>query len=269
MNNKTIDKRQQTKDNRHETQDVKLEKRGGKHKVLKILNRIWRDIQFWKPTKYQELLGFREGNTKLYDIAFVHSSMSIRDKKGRLLNNERLEFLGDAVLETVMSEMVYKHYPNQKEGFLSSARALLVRRKTTNELGDKMGLRKYVVARKKTADFANMSGNLFEALVGAVYIDKGYEEAKDFILRSYTKYVNMEKLLRNEKNYKSMLLEWCQKERKEFYYELVDETRVEDNKIRFQTRVVVDGRPMGLGVGNSKRESEQAAAKQALQTLKD
>jgi ribonuclease-3 len=132
-----------------------------------------------------------------------------------------------------------------------------------------MGLRKYVVARKKTADFANMSGNLFEALVGAVYIDKGYEVAKDFILRSYTKYINMEKLLRNEKNYKSMLLEWCQKERKEFYYELVDETRVEDNKIRFQTRVVVDGRPMGLGVGNSKRESEQAAAKQALQTLKD
>jgi ribonuclease-3 len=105
--------------------------------------------------------------------------------------------------------------------------------------------------------------------VGAVYIDKGYEVAKDFILRSYTKYINMEKLLRNEKNYKSMLLEWCQKERKEFYYELVDETRVEDNKIRFQTRVVVDGRPMGLGVGNSKRESEQAAAKQALQTLKD
>jgi ribonuclease-3 len=132
-----------------------------------------------------------------------------------------------------------------------------------------MGLRKYVVARKKTADFANMSGNLFEALVGAVYIDKGYEVAKDFILRSYTKYINMEKLLRNEKNYKSMLLEWCQKERKEFYYELVDETRVEDNKIRFQIRVVVDGRPMGLGVGNSKRESEQAAAKQALQTLKD
>jgi ribonuclease-3 len=265
MNN--IDNKRQ--DNRQKMQERKSEKQSGKYKMLKVLGRVWRDIQFWKPTKYQELLGFREGNTRLYDIAFVHSSMSIRDKKGRLLNNERLEFLGDAVLETVMSEKVYTHYPNQKEGFLSSSRALLVRRKTTNELGDKMGLRKYVVARKKTADFANMSGNLFEALVGAIYIDKGYEVAKDFILRSYTEYINMEKLLRNEKNYKSMLLEWCQKERKEFYYELVEETRVEDNKIRFQTRVVVDGRPMGLGVGNSKRESEQAAAKQAVQTLKD
>ena len=269
MNNKVIDNRQKITDSRYETQDVRSENRSGKYKILKALNRIWRDVQFWKPTKYQELLGFREGNTKLYDIAFVHSSMSIRDKKGRLLNNERLEFLGDAVLETVMSEKVYRHYPNQKEGFLSSTRALLVRRKTTNELGDKMGLRKYVVARKKSVDFANMSGNLFEALVGAVYLDKGFDVAKDFILRSYDAHINMEKLLRKEKNYKSMLLEWCQKERKEFYYELVDETRVEDNKIRFQTRVVVDGRPMGLGVGNSKRESEQAAAKQALQTLKD
>ena len=269
MNNKVIDNRQKIKDSRYETQDVRSENRSGKYKILKALNRIWRDVQFWKPTKYQELLGFREGNTKLYDIAFVHSSMSIRDKKGRLLNNERLEFLGDAVLETVMSEKVYRHYPNQKEGFLSSTRALLVRRKTTNELGDKMGLRKYVVAREKTVDFANMSGNLFEALVGAVYLDKGFDVAKDFILRSYDAHINMEKLLRKEKNYKSMLLEWCQKERKEFYYELVDETRVEDNKIRFQTQVVVEGRPIGLGVGNSKRESEQAAAKQALQVLKD
>ena len=269
MNNKTIDTRHKIRETRNETQDTKPEVKKGQYKVLKTLNRIWRDIQFWKPTKYQDLLGFREGNTKLYDIAFVHSSMSIRDKKGRLLNNERLEFLGDAVLETVMSEKVYKHYPNQKEGFLSSTRSLLVRRKTTNELGDKMGLRKYVVARKKTADFANMSGNLFEALVGAIYLDKGFEVAKDFVLRSYNTHINMEKLLRKEQNYKSMLLEWCQKERKEFYYELVEETRVEDNKIRFQTRVVVDGRPMGLGVGNSKRESEQAAAKQAMQTLKD
>ena len=237
-------------------------------RFFRFFKNFWRDIQFWKPTKYQELLGFREGNTKLYDIAFVHSSMSIRDKKGRLLNNERLEFLGDAVLESVMSEMVYKRYPREKEGFLSATRSLLVRRKTTNEIGDKMGLRKYVVARKKNADFANMSGNLFEALIGAIYIDKGFEVSKDFILRSYSKYINMERLLRKEKNYKSMLLEWCQKEHKEFYYELVEETRVEDNKIRFQTRVWVEGVSMGLGVGYSKRESEQAAARQAIQTLK-
>ena len=237
-------------------------------RFFRFFKNFWRDIQFWKPTKYQELLGFREGNTKLYDIAFVHISMSIRDKKGRLLNNERLEFLGDAVLESVMSEMVYKRYPREKEGFLSATRSLLVRRKTTNEIGDKMGLRKYVVARKKNADFANMSGNLFEALIGAIYIDKGFEVSKDFILRSYSKYINMERLLRKEKNYKSMLLEWCQKEHKEFYYELVEETRVEDNKIRFQTRVWVEGVSMGLGVGYSKRESEQAAARQAIQTLK-
>lgn len=252
---------------RYEKQDTTSKKIT--HNILKTLNRFWTKIQFWKPTKYQALLGFRENNTRLYDIAFIHSSMSQRDKKGKLLNNERLEFLGDAVLETVMSEMVYKHYPNQKEGFLSSARALLVRRKTTNELGEKMGLRKYVIMRKGNNNFNNITGNLFEALVGAVYLDKGYDVAADFIMCSYKQHIKMDKLLRKEQNYKSMLLEWCQKERKEFYYELVEETRIEDNKIRFQSRVVVDGRPLGLGVANSKRESEQAAAKQALQTLKD
>ena len=254
---------------KYEKQDTANKNKKIAHKLLKTLKRFWTKIQFWKPTKYQAILGFRENNTKLYDMAFIHSSMSQRDKKGKLLNNERLEFLGDAVLETVMSEMVYKHYHNQKEGFLSSARALLVRRKTTNELGEKMGLRKYVVMRKGNNNFNNITGNLFEALVGAVYLDKGYDVAADFIMRSYKQHIKMDKLLRKEQNYKSMLLEWCQKERKEFYYELVEETRIEDNKIRFQSRVIVDGRPMGFGVANSKRESEQAAAKQALQTLKD
>jgi ribonuclease-3 len=250
-------------------QDTSTKIKNLQRNTLKTLNRFWRKIQFWKPTKYQALLGFRENNTKLYDIAFIHSSMSQRDKKGKLLNNERLEFLGDAVLETVMSEMLYKYYPNQKEGFLSSTRALFVRRKTTNELGEKMGLRKYVVMRKGNNNFNNITGNLFEALIGAIYLDKGYDVAADFILRSYKQHIKMEKLLRKEKNYKSMLLEWCQKERKEFYYELVEETRIEDNKIRFQSRVLIEGKPMGYGIGNSKRESEQAAAKQALQTLKD
>ena len=255
---------------RYETKEKNNKQQNLKYKTLKTLNRFWNRIQFWKPTKYQELLGFRENNTKLYDIAFIHSSMSQRDRNGRLLNNERLEFLGDAVLETVMSEMLYKYYPNQKEGFLSSTRALFVRRKTTNELGEKMGLRKYVVMRKGNINnFSNITGNLFEALVGAVYLDKGYDVAADFIMRSYKRHIKMDKLLRKEKNYKSLLLEWCQKERKEFYYELVEETRIEDNKIRFQSRVVVDGCPMGLGIGNSKRESEQAAAKQALQALKN
>ena len=254
---------------KYEKQDTANKNKKIAHKLLKTLKRFWTKIQFWKPTKYQAILGFRENNTKLYDMAFIHSSMSQRDKKGKLLNNERLEFLGDAVLETVMSEMVYKHYPNQKEGFLSSARALLVRRKTTNELGEKMGLRKYVVMRKGNNNFNNITGNLFEALVGAVYLDKGYDVVADFIMRSYKQHIKMDKLLRKEQNYKSILLEWCQKERKEFYYELVEETRIEDNKIRFQSRVIVDGRPMGFGVANSKRESEQAAAKQALQTLKD
>ena len=259
------------RDTKSNTRNVRQEtiQNNKKSKILKSLNRFWVKAQFWKPTKYQDLLGFRENNSRLYDIAFIHSSMSQRDKKGRVVNNERLEFLGDAVLETVMSEMVYKHYPSQKEGWLSSVRALLVRRKTTNELGEKMGLRDYVVMRKGNNNFNNITGNLFEALVGAVYLDKGYDVAADFILRSYKKHINMEKLLRKEQNYKSMLLEWSQKERKEFYYELIEETRIEDNKIRFQSRVVIEGKPMGYGVANSKRESEQAAAKQALQTLKD
>ncbi|MBR5824738.1 MAG: hypothetical protein IKY67_11425, partial [Paludibacteraceae bacterium] len=95
---------------KYEKQDTANKNKKIAHKLLKTLKIFWTKIQFWKPTKYQAILGFRENNTKLYDMAFIHSSMSQRDKKGKLLNNERLEFLGDAVLETVMSEMVYKHY---------------------------------------------------------------------------------------------------------------------------------------------------------------
>ena len=94
---------------KYEKQDTTSKNKKLAYKISKTLKRFWTKIQFWKPTKYQDLLGFRENNTRLYDIAFIHSSMSQRDKKGKLLNNERLEFLGDAVLETVMSEVVYKH----------------------------------------------------------------------------------------------------------------------------------------------------------------
>ena len=106
--NKQVKKEQDT---RYDTRVVRQEttQNNKKSKILKSLNRFWIKIQFWEPTKYQDLLGFRENNSRLYDIAFIHSSMSQRDKKGRVVNNERLEFLGDAVLETVMSEMVYKH----------------------------------------------------------------------------------------------------------------------------------------------------------------
>ena len=101
--------RRETRDTKSNTRNVKQEttQNNTKSKILKSLNRFWVKAQFWKPTKYQDLLGFRENNSRLYDIAFIHSSMSQRDKKGRVVNNERLEFLGDAVLETVLSEMVY------------------------------------------------------------------------------------------------------------------------------------------------------------------
>lgn len=227
-------------------------------KLLKIFRR--------KPTKYQQLLGFPEKDPSIYDRAFSHKSMQLKDENGRKCNNERLEFLGDAVIETVASEYVYQLYPNRNEGFLTQTRSFLVRRQTLNLIAGKIGLHKYVIS-KQIFNSDNFMGNAFEALIGAIYIDKGFESARDFLLRSFTT-IKIEQLIRKQENYKSELLEYAQKKRVKVLFNLLDESKLENNVSRFKVDVTVDGTNLGQGIGKSKRAAEQAAAKVALRTLK-
>ncbi len=228
---------------------------------MKLLNIFRR-----KPTKYQTLLGFPEKDPSIYDRAFSHKSMQLKDEKGRKCNNERLEFLGDAVIETVASEYVYQLYPNRNEGFLTQIRSMLVRRPTLNLIAGKMGLREYVIS-KELINSENFMGNAFEALVGAIYIDHGFDSARDFLLRGFSM-VKIDQLIRKQENYKSELLEYAQKKRVKVLFNLVEESKIENNVSRFKVDVTVDGLKLGQGIGKSKRSAEQAAAKVALRSLK-
>lgn len=229
---------------------------------MRLLKLFWR-----KPTKYQQLLGFAENDTSIYDRAFSHKSMQLKDDNGKKCNNERLEFLGDAVIETVASEYVYQLYPNRNEGYLTQIRSLLVRRQTLNIIADKIGLRDYIIS-KEMVNSENFLGNAFEALIGAIYIDKGFECARVFLLRNFT-VVKIGKLIKKQENYKSELLEYAQKKRVKVEFNLKDEIKLENNVSQFNVNVAVDGTNMGQGIGKSKRAAEQAAAKMALRSLRN
>ena len=217
--------------------------------------------------KYSNLVGFKVGNKKLYELAFTHSSLNQVDVNGHTLNNERLEFLGDAVLELAMTQFVYKRYPNAKEGMLTSIRSSLVSRQTLNSLSESLRLENYINAKNISVNNVNIYGNSFEALLGAIFLDKGYAVAYDFVERVFNNTAKVDKILRKDQNYKSQLMEWCQQNRKSLRYELVAQNRLENNKMKFQSRVFVDEKQMGMGVGFNKRQSEQAAARFALKTI--
>lgn len=222
---------------------------------------------FKKKSIYYPLLGFEVNDISYYDLAFtLTSNRRGQGKMGVVKNNERLEFLGDAVLESIVSHILFNKYPDKREGFLSSARAILVKRSTLNQLGKELKLTQYM-SKNQNNDSNNLLGNIFEALVAAIYIDKGYQYAYDFVSRVYGKHINESKLLRKDKNYKSLLLEYCQQRGLTLSYELLSEERLPGNKMKFQVKVIVADKSMGNGVGGNKREAEQAAARKALQTF--
>ena len=132
---------------------------------------------------FYQILGFYPNNINLYEQAFVHRSSDIRTQEGQRINNERLEFLGDAILDAVVSDILFNKFPNKKEGFLSNTRSKIVKRDTLNDIAIKMGLDKLVQTSIRTNTHNNyIYGNAFEAFIGAIYLDQGYETCKTFIL---------------------------------------------------------------------------------------
>lgn len=214
------------------------------------------------------LLGFLPRDIKHYKIALTHSSR-VSGSKRKLSCNERLEFLGDAVLGSVASEYLYRRFGKEREGFLSKARSRLVCRESLNDIAVKMGLDKIVIAEEQTHQHNSyIYGNAFEALVGAIYIDRGYAYCRYFLYnRVFDAITDIESLLLSDNNFKSRLIEWSQKVHREVSFVLCSEELRPDGPY-FVSDVLVDGVIMGHGEGFSKRESQQRAAQEALKKIK-
>ena len=217
------------------------------------------------------ILGFYPHNIELYRIALSHkSSQYVSNEKGRPLNNERLEFLGDAILEAVTSDIIFHRYERKREGFLTTTRSKLVQRDTLNRLARETGLDSLVKKNTTGRTHNNyLGGNAFEALVGAVYLDRGYRHCHWFVShRIIGKLVDLDDMARKEVNFKSKLLEWSQKNRIQLEFKLDESIDTTGNSPEFRSYAILEGITAGEGKGFSKKESHQQAAKEALVKLR-
>ena len=216
------------------------------------------------------IMGFYPHDISLYKQALLHKSVGRRNEKGRPQNNERLEFLGDAVLDAVVGHIVYRHFEGKREGFLTNTRSKLVSRDTLGKLAQEMGIPQLIhTASRGNAHNSYMSGNAFEALVGAIYLDRGYSACMRFMERRIlNQLINIDKVAYKEVNFKSKLLEWSQKNRVKMEFRDLEQTRDENNSPVFTTQVFIEGLEGSKGTGYSKKESQQMAAKDTLQRLR-
>lgn len=218
---------------------------------------------------FSKILGFCPYNITLYDQALLHKSSSIKLKDGRWINNERLEFLGDAILDAIVADIVFKEFEYKKEGFLTNMRSKIVQRETLNKLALEIGIDKLIKSStRNTTPNTHMYGNALEALIGAIYLDQGYRAAKRFVFEKLIQqHLNIETVAELEANYKSRLIEWSQKQKISVSFDLIDSFVDENNTPIFKTAVVILGEQAGVGTGYSKKESQQKAAKEAFNKL--
>ena len=219
----------------------------------------------------KDILGFYPHNINLYKQALLHKSMGRRNEKGRPLNNERLEFLGDAVLSAVVGDIVFRHFEGKREGFLTNTRSKLVSRNTLGKLAQEMGIDQLVKSSDhSTSHNSYKNGNAFEALVGAIYLDRGYDACMRFVeKRILAQVINIDKVAYKEVNFKSKLLEWSQKNRVRMEFRDLEQTKdSQTGSPVFTTQVFIEGVEGCKGTGYSKKESHQNASKETLQRLR-
>ena len=222
-------------------------------------------------SRLKEILGFRPGNLKLYEIAFIHRSATFTLPDGKKVNNERLEFLGDAILDAILSDYLFEKFPNANEGFLTKIRSRIVKRDVLNQLAISMGINKILISNISSVNLTkNLFGDAFEALIGAVFIDKGFRKTKKlFIKNVLNKYLDLNLIVKTDTDYKSMVFEWVQKKKSNLIYTYNEEYDFSTKKSIFSTILIIDKVEMGRGQGSSKKEAEQEAANQAWKRLND
>lgn len=214
-------------------------------------------------------MGSYPENLKLYDTAVIHKSASLVDSRGNYVNNERLEYLGDAILGAAIADFLYNRFPSQDEGFLTQMRSKLVNRSFLTQLTYQIGLDQFIDSNTtSTLEKSHIYGDALEALIGAIYLDKGYREAKKFITRKLLKgFVNLDEIQHTNNNYKSLLIEWSQKYKREISFETVDESPENAKQPSFVSILKIENEIMGKGIGTSKKEAQQNASKQALDKI--
>ncbi len=218
-----------------------------------------------------DIMGFYPHNVEFYRIAFAHKSQEYKSKKtgDRPLNNERLEYLGDAVLETVVSDIVYHHFQNKREGFLTNTRSKIVSRESLGKLAKELGIDRLIQSNTYSkAHNSFLEGNAFEALMGAIYLDRGFDYAFRFIeKRIIGQLLDLESVAHKEVNFKSKLLEYCQKNRLRIDFK-DKQTGTSGNNPSFEATIIIEGLFAGDGRGFSKKEAHQNAAREALTRMR-
>ena len=216
------------------------------------------------------ILGFYPHHIEYYKIAFAHKSQALRDKNGKPLNNERLEFLGDAILESVVSDILYHHFEKRHEGFLTATRSKIVQRESLNRLAKEMGIDKLIqTSTRNHSAHSHLGGNAFEALMGAIYLDKGYKTCQKFVQKQILgRLMDLDGVANKEVNFKSKLLEWCQKNKlKQDFVMRLDEND-KQKEPTFHCTIVIEAIEFGYGKGFSKKEAQQQAARETLTMLR-
>ena len=240
-------------------------------KIKNILNRLRLPFRKEKDLyiTFYNITGFYPNNIQYYKQALMHSSIG-RKEKGKPVNNERLEFLGDAILDAVVGHIVYRHFSGKREGFLTNTRAKLVSRNTLGRLAKEMGILDMVQNDNRNQTHNSyMGGNAFEALVGAIYLDLGYEACMQFMEKKILKeIINIDKVAYKEVNFKSKLIEWGQKNRVQVDFQLLKMEKEDKCSPKFAYQVIIEGQEGETGEGYSKKEAQQQAAKLTLQRLR-
>jgi ribonuclease III len=215
------------------------------------------------------ILGFRPGNFDLYKLALRHRSAAQEIRDGFRNSNERLEFLGDAILGAVIADLLFKKYPYKDEGFLTKMRSKLVSRSHINQLSQKLGLDRLIEFNSEAGrPSGSMRGDALEALIGAVYIDKGFKRAEKFVTNIFLLHVDLDEVQKKDVDFKSKLVEWTQKERKRLSFEIIGEEGKGFHKL-YTVNVLIDAEVYGTGKGHSKKLAEQAAAEKACLRIEE
>lgn len=211
-------------------------------------------------------LGFLPVRISLYRMAFLPRSATRQMNSGVRINNERLEYLGDAVLDTIVADYLFKQYPHGNEGFMSQVRARIVKRKSLDQLAVQVGIPAMIPDTLNPSTKAkHLYGNILEALVGAIYMDRGYRKARYFFIRRILqKHEDLDNLIRKDPDYKSRVIEWAQKNRLDVSFQTREESETGKKSPLFVATLYLNHEKRGNGRGYSKKEAEQRAAKEVL-----
>jgi ribonuclease III len=222
-------------------------------------------------SRLKSILGFRPGNLKLYEIAFIHRSASFTMPDGKKVNNERLEYLGDAVLDAILSDFLFEKFPDASEGFMTKIRSRIVNRDVLNELAISMGINKILISNISSVHSTkNLYGDALEALIGSVFLDKGFKKTKKLFIRNvFNKYLDLNVIINTDTDFKSLVFEWVQKNKSSLIFTYNEEYDFKLKQSLFSTTLIIDKEELGKGHGASKKEAEQEASSKAWIRLKD